>query len=211
MTDTSVDLLSRAEWGVASLPIARETESGDAHVLVPTSNGYLAGVVDGLGHGPDAAKASRAVTATLRNHADDTVAQLMLRCHQESRRTRGAVLSLASVSINDSTMTWLGVGNVEGTLFRVTPTTTTREQLLLRGGVVGYELPPLRETVLQISRGDVLVLVTDGISGSFIEQSPIGRQPQEYADEILSRWGKVHDDALVLVVRHIGGRPSAFF
>ena len=70
---------------------------------------------------------------------------------------------------------------------------------------------PCARQVLQISRGDVLVLVTDGISGSFIEQSPIGRQPQEYADEILSRWGKVHDDALVLAVRHIGGRPSAFF
>ena len=119
------------------------------------------------------------------------------------------MLSLASVSTNDSTMTWLGVGNVEGTLFRAA-STTTREQLLLRGGVVGYELPPLRETVLPISRGDMLVLVTDGISSRFTEQSPIGRQPQEYADEILSRWGKAHDDALVLVVRYIGGRPSAF-
>ena len=160
---------------------------------------------------PKPAKAARAVTATLRSRADDTVAQLMMRCHQEARRTRGAVLSLASVSINDSTMTWLRVGNVEGTLFKVAPTTPSREQLLLRGGVVGYELPPLREAVLPISHDDMLVLVTDGISGRFIEQSPIGRHPQEYADEILSRWGKVHDDALVLVVRHIGGRPSAFF
>src|ERR1700694_2593580 len=118
MTDATVNLSSRVEWGVASLPIARETESGDAHVLVPTSNGYLAGVVDGLGHGPEAAIAARAVAETLRSHANDAVAHLMLRCHQESRRTRGAVLSLASVSINDNTMTWLGVGNVEGNLFR---------------------------------------------------------------------------------------------
>ena len=211
MTDTSVDLLSRAEWGVASLPIARETESGDAHVLVPTSNGYLAGVVDGLGHGPEAAKAARAVTATLRSHADDTVAQLMLRCHQEARRTRGAVLSLASVSINDSTMTWLGVGNVEGTLFRVAPTTTTREQLLLRGGVVGYELPPLRETVLpdfprryartgnRWNFGQVHRAIAD-------RPSTAGICRRDFVAV-----GKVHDDALVLVVRHIGGRPSAFF
>ena len=177
--------------------------------LVPTSNGYLAGVVDGLGHGPEAAMAARAVTATLHNYANDPVTDLILRCHQESRRTRGAVLSLASVSINDGTMTWLGVGNVEGSIFRVAPT-TPREQLLLRGGVVGYELPPLREAVLPIFHGDILVLATDGISSRFTEQSPIGRQPQEYADEILSRWGKAQDDALVLVVRHLGGRPSAF-
>jgi phosphoserine phosphatase RsbX len=203
------NLLSLAEWGVASLPIERETVSGDAHVLVPTSNGFLAAVVDGLGHGPEAAKAARRVTVSLSNHADDTVTDLMRRCHQDLRGTRGAVLSLASFATNHGTLTWLGVGNVEGNLFRAPPTAPPRVPLLLRGGVVGYELLPLREVILPIFFGDVLVLVTDGISSGSSARSPIGCRPQDYADEVLSRWRKTHDDALVLAVRYIGGPPSA--
>jgi len=206
-----VDALSPlAEWGVASRPAARETVSGDAHVMLPTANGFLAAVVDGLGHGPAAEDSAVRVTATLREHADEALTQLMWRCHQALRHTRGAVLSLVSVSAHSSAMTWLGVGNVEVNLFTAEPTgTQRREQLVLRGGVVGYQLPSLREQVLPIVHGDVLVLVTDGISSGFTARSPIGCAPQAYSDEILAGWAKSYDDALVLAVRYVGGWASA--
>lgn len=209
MTGAANALSRFAEWGIASRPAAREIRSGDAHVMLPTADGFLAAVVDGLGHGPAAEDAAVRVTATLREHADEAVTQLMQLCHQALRRTRGAVLSLVSVSADSGAMTWLGVGNVEVNLFRAAPTATQRrEQLVLRGGVVGYELPSLREQVLPIVHGDVLVLVTDGISSGFTARSPLGCEPQVYADEILAEWAKSYDDALVLAVRYIGGRTS---
>ncbi len=206
-TENSGALSSLAEWGLAARAIAGETASGDGHVLVAFADGFLAAVVDGLGHGPQAATAASRAMASLRNHAGETVTELMHRCHEDLRHTRGAVLSLASFSTDRGVMTWLGVGNVEGVLFRVVPTDEgPRESLLLRGGVVGYRLPPLREAILPISVGDTLVLATDGISSRFCDRSPLGLHPQDYADEVMSRWGKDSDDALVLAVRYLGGR-----
>jgi hypothetical protein len=79
-----------------------------------------------------------------------------------------------------------------------------REALILRGGVVGYELPPLRASVLPIAPGDVVIFATDGIDTYFAKDSPFGRRPEEVANDILARHAKETDDALVLVARYIG-------
>jgi negative regulator of sigma-B (phosphoserine phosphatase) len=105
-------------------------------------------------------------------------------------------------------MTWLGIGNVEGVLFRADRTTVpARETLMARSGVVGYQLPTLRERVLNVGCGDMLVFATDGIHQEFSGASPSGRSPQEIADDILDRYGKRTDDSLVLVACYWGHRP----
>jgi negative regulator of sigma-B (phosphoserine phosphatase) len=131
--------------------------------------------------------------------------ELMRRCHEELRRTRGAVLSMASFDLRASTMTWLGVGNVEGVLFRADgPPGARRDSLLLRGGVVGYRIPPLRPAEYQLGSGDLLVLATDGVRTNFSACAPIELAVQEIADAILARHGKATDDAMVVVVRYLG-------
>lgn len=80
-----------------------------------------------------------------------------------------------------------------------------REYLLLRGGVVGYQLPPLHASTIPVARGDTLILATDGIRSGFAEGLDLGEPPQRIADHILAQHGKSTDDALVLVGRYIGG------
>jgi hypothetical protein len=59
-------------------------------------------------------------------------------------------------------MTWLGVGNVQGVLMRADAKKgKVKESLLLRGGVVGSQLPALQATVIPIVKGDTLVFATD--------------------------------------------------
>ncbi len=48
------------DWGVATLMLAGERESGDLHLVKPVGTGVLVSVVDGLGHGAEAAAAARA-------------------------------------------------------------------------------------------------------------------------------------------------------
>jgi hypothetical protein len=195
-----------ANCGVAARALAGETESGDACVVEPFPGGLLIGAIDGLGHGPEAAEVARIATATLKANAKAPLVDLVRFCHEALRRTRGAALSLASFQEATSTMTWLGVGNVEGALFRIDRNAAqTRDTLMLRGGVVGYQLPPLRAASHHVHAGDMLVLATDGIGGGFYSRSPIGGAPQEMADEILLRYGKSTDDALVLVATYLGG------
>ena len=105
-------------------------------------------------------------------------------------------------------MHWIAVGNVEGALFRANRAGRPyRETVLTRSGVVGYQLPPLRAATHPLEPDDVLMFATDGIRDAFTNQPPLGREPQDTASEILNRFGKDNDDALVLVVRW-RGTPS---
>jgi hypothetical protein len=209
----SAAALHLVEWGVAARTLAGQAESGDLHLVAAFPGGILIAVVDGLGHGPEAAVAARVAAATLRDHADAAPVDLVQRCHAALQRTRGVVLSLASIDAATASMSWLGVGNVDGTLYRADPAgSPPRESLAHRGGVVGYQLPPLRATTHRIARGDVLVLATDGISDGIHGGPPPGGpppewQPQAAADHIVERFGKQTDDALVLVARYVGASP----
>jgi len=196
------------EWAVCARTFPGETESGDLHLVAPLPTGVLIAVVDGLGHGPEAAFAARTATASLRERPQDEIADLMRRCHASLQRTRGVVMSVASIDAETNQMTWLGVGNVDASLFRADPNAKlARESLPHRGGVVGFQIPSLRITTLSIARGDTLVFATDGISNNFHAGSPLGWHPQDAADFMVRRYGKDTDDALVLVARYLG-RPS---
>jgi len=196
------------EWGAAASPLEGQAESGDLHVVQPFPKGVLVAAVDGLGHGPEAAAAARSAVVTLAEYAHEPVISLVKRCHERLLRTRGVVMSLASFNTLDNTMTWLGVGNVEGLLLRAdVAANPPRENVLLRGGVVGYQLPALHASILPVTRGDVLILATDGIRGGIVEDVSLSDPPQRIAEQILARRATGMDDALVLVARYLGHEP----
>jgi serine phosphatase RsbU (regulator of sigma subunit) len=185
-------------WAGSALEAA---ESGDLHVVVPLPRGALLAVIDGLGHGPEAALAAREAAGILRARAALPVSDLIELCHEGLRKTRGAVMSVASLHVPSATIDCCGVGNVEGVLFH---TDGTREAIATRGGVVGYRLPRLRISTLTVSIGDTLVFVTDGIASDFTSVVELEADPDMIADSVLARCAKGTDDALVLVVRYLG-------
>jgi hypothetical protein len=195
------------DWGVASLPLNGQSESGDRSVVQFFPGGVLLGVIDGLGHGNEAALAASAAESILRAQPQEPVISLVRQCHENLRSTRGVVMSLVSFDILHGLMTWLGVGNVRGVLRRSgSSSNPPQEELLLRAGVIGGQipLPPLQAAVLPVFQGDTLFLASDGIRGEFaLEQAP-SEMSQRTAQVILSRFANGNDDALVLVAR-IGG------
>lgn len=193
------------DWAVATLALEGESESGDLHVVMPFEGGALVAAIDGLGHGPEAAVAARNAADTLERHSHEPVMDLLTRCHENLRGTRGAVITLASFSVHSSTMSWVGVGNIEGTLLRADPQESRRrESIMLVGGVPGHQLPALRPNELSVAPGDTLVLATDGVRGGYLDLVDASDPPQQMADELLAEYGKTTDDALVLVARYMG-------
>src|SRR6266498_3005483 len=90
---------SVVEWAVAGLALGghgEHRESGDLHVIVRHPDGALVAVIDGLGHGAEAALAARTAALLLDAHRDEPVLALVQRCHDGLRQTRGVAMSLAS-------------------------------------------------------------------------------------------------------------------
>jgi phosphoserine phosphatase RsbX len=192
---------SHTEWGVAARPLAGESSSGDASLVQAFRGGLVLAVVDALGHGEPAASAARICIATLSAHTGDPVDRMLMRCHEQLVHTRGAALSLASYDSVRSELTWVGVGNVESVYFALGRPVITPRSLVVRNGVVGMRLPPNRVTTIPVSSGDMLVFATDGIGPGFATAIRVNEPTQRIADDVLARYGKANDDALVLVAR----------
>jgi hypothetical protein len=196
------------DWGMAVLPLPGQDVCGDLYLVQPFANGALVAVVDGGGHGEEAFVAASVAVATLQADAHEDVLALLRDCHEALRPTRGAALTVASFNAVDGTMTWVGVGSVEGVLLRADAQTGRAcEYVLLHGGVVGWQLPALRSFVIPVARGDTLLLATDGIRIGFDAELRLDEPPQQLAEDILARDAKGTDDALVLVARYLGGVP----
>lgn len=192
------------EWGVASQALPGQDETGDRHAIVQFDGGVMMAVIDGLGHGVEAAIAARIAAEVLEQNATESVITLVRLCHEDLRATRGVVMSLAAFNLVDSTVTWLGVGNVEGVLLhRDAYGGVNQEVLPLRGGVVGDQLPPLMASIVPVSKGDTLIFATDGIRLGFADGLKAD-SAQATADAVLARFARGTDDALVLVARYTG-------
>jgi phosphoserine phosphatase RsbX len=196
------------DCGVAQFMLPEQGESGDRHLISTHQKGVLIAVIDGIGHGKEAAKAAKTAVSILKERASKPLVSLVECCHEKLRGMRGVVLSLASIDASDGVMTWLGVGNVQGVLMRADGNQTNApEPLLLRAGVVGCPLPPLQATVLPIARGDTLYFATDGVSSAFSETLTALENPQKAADRILRQFQSGKDDALVVVARLVAAHP----
>ena len=193
----------RVDCGSACAALPGQTSSGDLPILAEFTGGVVVGAVDGLGHGHDACVAAQEAVRTIAESPGLTVDELFARCHQRLRATRGAVMTLARLG-SDGSMTWLGVGNVDAVLVRAYGSVTRDEGIALRGGIVGYRMPPLHPRTLALQPGDRLVFATDGVRHGF-RQAVVGEGPsRELAELVLEGYRKGNDDACVVVVRYLG-------
>lgn len=205
MSSRDAQLTQLVEWGVASQSLDRDAGSGDSYVVKPIHGGALLAVVDGLGHGREAAETARIAVDTVYEYADDSIISIFSHCHERLKGTRGVVMSLAVINAADSTMTWAGVGNVEGLLLRRGSDSAISEKFLLqRSGVIGDRLPSVVASTKTMFDGDTVIFSTDGIRTGFDEGLNLRSTPQQIADSILASYRRGYDDALVLVARYLG-------
>jgi serine phosphatase RsbU (regulator of sigma subunit) len=165
----------------------------------------LVAVVDGLGHGNQAAMAAKTAVSVLNKYASESIVSLVKRCHRTLMMSRGVVMTLASLELGTGRLNWLGVGNVEGILLRADAAAIpSLERLPLHGGLVGYQLPKLQARKLSINAGDLLVFATDGIDANFTRDLNGSDSPRQLAANVMKRHFKGSDDALVLALRYLG-------
>lgn len=186
-------------WGAAERPKQGQMVSGDRFVVVPFEpHGLQVAVIDGLGGGSEAAEASEAAAAIVRNNPAGDPAMLLQQSHTALHGTRGAVMALLTFNLVQRTATYIGVGNIGAHVYSSQPI-----KPISKNGIIGYRLPTLLKLAYSYNFGDTFVLYSDGISGRFTSDARIeaGRQPQELADLIMLHHGKFIDDVTVVVIR----------
>lgn len=196
------------DWGVATTPLTGQRANGDQSFVVQNGGTALVAAIDALGHGPEAEVAALHAVGVLSAAPTIPIGELIRRCHQALLGRRGVVLSLAAFDVGAGILTWAGVGNVEGALHRVREgRIVSRSGLVIIGGVVGGDLHEVRPQQLPVEPGDLLVLATDGVERACVDAIDPGLSPERSAADLLQRFGKGTDDALVLVVRYRGRMP----
>jgi len=190
-------------WGLAQQTMPGESVNGDAALVLELPRGRLVAVADGLGHGVEAAEAAASALRILRDQASSDLLRLLRACHEGLRTTRGVVMSLAWLNLDDEVMTWTGVGNVSGMLLRAGGQGEgAREHLLCRGGVLGAQMPPPYAALTSIAPGDTLLFCTDGVhQDRAMDFNDIVSAPERAAAALLRTGARGTDDALVLVAR----------
>jgi negative regulator of sigma-B (phosphoserine phosphatase) len=196
------------EWSAAARVRPGERVPGDLALITPSPAGTLIAVADGLGHGPPAARAARVAVREAWLSPEADIAAITRSCHRALRSTRGAVLSLGVVARARRTLTWLGVGTVEGRVLRTTfGGRTAQESLVLAPGLPGRDLPEVSPRTVRLNRGDLVIFATDGVAQCFADDLDVSGSTAEIAGRIMRRYWKANDDALSIVARYLGRDP----
>jgi negative regulator of sigma-B (phosphoserine phosphatase) len=199
--------LGPIEWAAESRPRPGENVCGDRLLAVDVNGtGALIGVLDGLGHGAEAADAANCGVEVLRNARSEPLDVLVQRCHRALSGTRGAAMTLARIDFRTDTLSWVGIGNVAADLVAKHPAgVEVRSSARLAGGIVGYRIPEvLTPQEVPIRPGDLLVIASDGIVEDHLDDIDFSAPALVIADQILHSHAKDNDDALVLAARHRG-------
>ncbi|MFR0354841.1 SpoIIE family protein phosphatase [Streptomyces sediminimaris] len=146
--------------GGVNVPFGGAESSGDAWAWARSGDRATLMLADGLGHGPEAARASTAAVDALHGSAHLTPGECLRHLDTALRGTRGAAVAVAQVDRGAGLLRFAGIGNIgarlrEGNVWRA---------LLCRPGIVGVHRPgTLREDRMPWTAEQVLIMHSDGL------------------------------------------------
>jgi hypothetical protein len=168
---------------------------GDSFVLELAEGGaFLAAVIDGLGHGYESWIAAEKASEVIRASTDRNVCEIVQRCHQELRTTRGAAVGVLKIEESGSGE-FCGVGNIE-----VQALNGQAPSVFCLAGIVGHNMRTAKVMPVQMKSGDIYCLMSDGVSTRGNLKSCLPGPAGRVARRIVEQWGRAHDDATAVIV-----------
>jgi anti-sigma regulatory factor (Ser/Thr protein kinase) len=188
------------EVGALCTPLAGEEACGDGWAVSCDADGATLLGVDGLGHGPEAAKAAAGAIQALEKRPAAAPADVLQTAHELLRLTRGAALSAARVDYGSGDLRFAGIGNVGGLVYDG----MARRALVSHNGIVGHNMRKVQEFTAPFPPGALCVLYSDGIQSQWDLGDYPGlhvRAPALVAAVLMRDFIRRRDDAMVLVAR----------
>ncbi len=192
------------EVGAAWVALEGEEACGDGWAVACDADGATLLAADGLGHGPEAARASVGAIGALQAHPRASPGALMAEAHLALRITRGAALALARLDYRTDELRFAGIGNIAGSVIDE----AGRRALVSHNGIVGHNMRKVQEFALRFPPGALCILHSDGLQTQWdLDRYPglQARSPALIAAMLMRDYTRRRDDAMVLVVRRRGG------
>ena len=185
--------------GAVCVPMSGESECGDSWVVQQNASVVRVAIVDGLGHGHEAAVAASEAMRVVRELGDASPVDVVQSAHGPLRATRGAAIAVATIDRRSSVVEFAGIGNIVGTILGASST----KSLASHAGIVGHQMRHVHQFTYDWPSHGYLVLHSDGLSARWrADAYPglIGHDPAILAGVLHRDFARTRDDATVLVV-----------
>jgi len=146
--------------GAVCVPVAGETFCGDAWAVRQEGSRIVVTVVDGLGHGPLAADASRAARLMFLAQSQRSPEEILKRAHDALRSTRGAAMAVAEIDVERESVRYAGVGNIAGCVLAG----STSRSMVSHNGTLGHQTMRFQGFDYPFPRGSTLLMHSDGLA-----------------------------------------------
>ena len=196
--------------GVATRPLPGFRDNGDSYLVEQRDGVWFAAVIDGLGHGSDAADAAYLTRQILQQEWPAGPDTVLRSCHTAllDTRSRGAVVGAVWADHAEQRQTYEGVGNIDGIIAGVADT----RRLTSIGGFLGGPAFRVHPFAYTFCVGDLIIMHSDGVSARFDIGAYAGltaQEPDLIARVLLRDWARPMDDATVLVGLYQGDAEGA--
>lgn len=188
---------------LAGLVLARPGEAacGDAWSHADDAEGRTVFVVDGLGHGMDAARAANEAVAQFQRSRHQMPDEIVQAVHGAIRHTRGAAVGVARIDWASATIRFAGVGNIASSFVPQAAGQPVR-RMVSHNGIVGHNARKIQCFDYPCGEG-LLVMHSDGIGTSWNLASYPGllrAHPLLVAGVLYRDFARGRDDATAVVV-----------
>lgn len=185
-------------WGGMSVPKKGEFLSGDKWNIQFRDKEAYCLIVDGLGHGLEAAEASALAVKRFKENQDMPPSAMVKLLHMSLRGSRGAVGAVAKVDNKENKLRFCGLGNIEGVIY----TGEITKHLVSLNGTLGYEARKFNEYTLPWTPETKLVMHTDGFASKTCRNVPelAALAPGCLAGALYKNHARDTDDATILVL-----------
>jgi anti-sigma regulatory factor (Ser/Thr protein kinase) len=186
--------------GAVCLPKKGEVVCGDAWGAEQRGDRIVIIIADGLGHGPDAAVASREAVRLFRKHDALQPAEIVEMVHAGLKKTRGAAVAVAEIDPRQAIVRYVGIGNIAGQIV----TTESARSMVSHNGTAGLEARKIQEFTYPWQDNAILIMHSDGLATKWkLEGYPnlINKHPSLIAGVLYRDFKRGTDDVTVVVVK----------
>jgi len=188
--------------GVINRPAPYEEVSGDTWRIAERSGVFSLIMIDGLGHGPEAAAAANTGADVFDEDPFATLTTTFDTVHRRMQGSRGGAVAALQIDAANQQMKFVGVGNIAGSIR--TSAEGSGRGLFSHNGIVGLQIHRAQEFTYAFPDDSLLILHSDGLQTRWSLDKYPGlyfRHPSVIAGVLFRDFCRGRDDVTVAVIR----------